>query len=141
MSVKLRQWRWSDLPVYNGFTHDERVRGWQAIWWMIDQGRLAHPTVCTICGETDLIQMHSENYYEVQPYGINQTIHMALHQRFKRPDAWRRIVDQYAVTGSEWFATLSATPVDLAADLRRVHGEGVRNVFTNEGIPSDISIR
>lgn len=83
--------------------------------------------------------MHSENYYEVQPYGINQTIHMALHQRFKRPDAWRRIVDQYAVNGDEWFAKLALEPIDLASQLRTDHGDSVADIFAHAKIRTSAS--
>lgn len=134
MSVKLRTWKWAELPVYNGFTHEERVRGWQAIWWLIETGQTAKPGTCSISGKTDRIQLHSENYYEVQPYGINQSIHMALHQRFNRPEGWRRIVDQYAITGDEWFAKLALEPVDLASRLREAHGNGISDIFTRTGI-------
>jgi hypothetical protein len=140
MTVKLRAWKWGILPVYNGFTHEERVRGWQAIWWMIDSGKLKKPTICSISGTTERVAMHSENYYEPAPYGINQSLHMALHQRFKRPDNWRRIVDQYATTGEEWFAKLMVEPVDLAGDLRRVHGDGIADIFARAPISSGIRV-
>ena len=138
MTVRLRPWKWGTLPVYNGFTHIERVRGWQAIWWMIDSGRLEKPTVCSISGTLDRVSMHSENYYEAAPYGINQNLHMALHQRFKKPDNWRRIVDQHDMTGEEWFAKLSLEPVDLASHLRQEHGEGIADVFRRAGIRAEI---
>jgi hypothetical protein len=129
MTKALRQWKWGILPTYNGFTHDERVIGWQAMWWMIDKGQLMRPTTCSISGLAARIQMHSENYYDADPLGINQSIHMALHQRFKRPDAWLRIVNRFSVTGDEWFATLSLEQVDIAADLRSRHGDGITNLL------------
>lgn len=36
---------------------------------------------------------------------------------------------EYARTGDEWFARLSTTPIDLAAQLRAQHGDEIRNVF------------
>lgn len=125
----LRTWRWKELPTYNGFTHQERVRGWQATMFLMDNGLLAKPTVCCISGRTDRIQWHSEIYYDVKPYALNQSIHLALHRRFNAPDNWRAIVRRYAVTGEEWFARLSLTPVDLAGQLRAANGPEIADIF------------
>jgi hypothetical protein len=134
--VALRTWKWGILPNYNGFTHEERVRGWQAMWWLIDTGQMAKPATCSISGRTGPIQMHSENYYDPVPYGIDPALHMALHRRFTTPDNWRRIVDQHAVTGEEWFAKLALEPVDLAGQLREEYGDGIADIFARSGIPS-----
>lgn len=134
MTPKLRPWRWGTLPVYNGFTHHERVMGWQVIWWMIDAGKLEKPTACSISGRKDRIQLHSESYYDWAPYGINQSLHMALHQRFKKPDNWLRIVDEHAKTGEEWFAKLSLEPIDLAGQLRREHGPDIVDIVKRAGL-------
>jgi len=63
---------------------------------------------------------------------------MALHQRFKKPDNWRRIVDQHATTGEEWFAKLALEPVDLAGQLRDEYGESIADVFGRAGIRVEI---
>lgn len=126
----LRQWRWPRLPVYNGFTHDERVKGWQLHWYLIDNGYLVFPTICSVSGTTESVQYHSENYYEPwNPYPVCRTLHLALHKRFSRPDDWKTIVKKYAVTGDEWFAKLKMDPIDLAAQLRLRHGDVVANIF------------
>lgn len=136
MTVRLRQWRWKELPVYNGFTHVERVRGWQVVNWMIDTGQMNRATVCCITGSRTRVGYHSENYYSWQPYPLCQSVHFALHQRFKRPDAWRRIVEQYGSDG-DWFTRLLFQPVDLAAQLRAQQGPQVANIFVRAGVPSD----
>lgn len=136
----LRKWSWGTLPVYNGFTHDERVRGWQMIMWRIDNGWATRGATCCISGDTNMPRLHSETYYSWQPYTLNHSIHMALHQRFNKPDQWRRIVDQYAVTGEEWFARLSLVPVDLAAQLRAEHGQEIANIFDRAPIPEGVVV-
>jgi hypothetical protein len=125
----LRKWHWGTLPAYNGFTHEERVRGWQLIMFLVDNGLLAKPTVCCVSGRTDRVQLHSESYYHWQPYALNQSIHLALHRRFNAPGNWRAIVRQYAVTGEEWFARLSLTPVELAGELRAKHGPEIADIL------------
>lgn len=120
--IGLRKWRWRELSPYNGFTHEERVRGWQRRMFLMDHGLLQKPKVCCISGRRDNIVLHSENYYVASPYAINQSIHLALHRRFKSPEQWRAIVGRYAVTGDEWFARLSLAPVDLAGQLRAQYG-------------------
>lgn len=136
----LRKWRWGELPAYNGFTHSERVRGWQLIMWRIDNGWAERGATCCISNSTVMPRLHSEDYYSWQPYTLNHSIHIALHQRFKRPDAWRRIVDQYSVTGTEWFAQLSFEPVDVAGELREIHGPKIADIFARVPLSDGLSI-
>jgi len=136
----LRKWSWGELPVYNGFTHVERVRGWQLIMFLIDNGWAERGATCCISGDTTTPRLHSENYYSWQPYTLSHSIHMALHQRFNKPDAWQRIVGQYAVTGDEWFAKLSLAPVDLASELRSSYGPEVADIFSRAPIPTGVTI-
>jgi hypothetical protein len=136
----LRKWPWGELPTYNGFKHVERVRGWQLIMWRIDNGWAARSNVCCISGDTKMPRLHSETYYSWEPYTLNHSIHMALHQRFNKPDAWRRIVDQYAVTGEEWFTRLSLVPVDLAGELRATHGPEIADIFARVPLPEGVTI-
>lgn len=136
----LRTWRWKELPTYNGFVHEERVRGWQVIMFLVDNGLLTKPTVCCISGRTDRIVFHSENYFTPAPYALNQSIHLALHRRFNAPDSWRAIAARYAATGEEWFARLSLTPVDLAGQLRAEHGPEISDIFGRASVAYDIAI-
>lgn len=128
-TLRLRQWRWGRLPTYNGFVHEERVRGWQLVHLLINQGVLPPPTVCSISGSRYQVAYHSEDYYGWDPYPVSRPIHLCLHSRFRDPDSWLRVVDRYARTGEEWFARLSMVPIDLAGERRRQFGEGIENVF------------
>ncbi|QFI65566.1 hypothetical protein EKH55_0692 [Sinorhizobium alkalisoli] len=65
---------------------------------------------------------------------------MALHQRFSKPDQWRRIVERYAATGEEWFARLSSVPIDLAAQLRAKFGPEIADIFARAPIPEGVTI-
>ncbi|RWX69625.1 hypothetical protein EN780_05745 [Mesorhizobium sp. M4B.F.Ca.ET.089.01.1.1] len=126
----LPEWKWPRMPVYNGFTHEERVRGWQLIHHFIDNGWLAKAKRCSISGSTENIQAHCENYYSPwSPYPVSRSIHMVLHRRFRQPNPWKRILEMYTVTGQEWFSNLSLEPIDLAAILRAKHGPGIADVF------------
>ncbi|KQQ36722.1 hypothetical protein ASG19_10000 [Rhizobium sp. Leaf306] len=131
----LRKWRWGELPTYNGFTHAERVRGWQAIHFLIDNGWAQRSNICCISGDTNMPRLHSETYYSWEPYTISHSIHMALHQRFRQPAPWRRIVDRYSVDGAEWYARLSLEPVDLAAQLRADYGPEITDLFARVPVP------
>jgi hypothetical protein len=137
----LRPWKWGTLPTYNGFTHQERVRGGQLIWWFIDNGWLSPATKCSISGSMERVQYHCENYYSPWlPIPICQPVHLALHRRFREPEAWNRVVATYRSTGNEWFCRLSMTPIDLAADLRERHGNGVMAVFSRAPIPAGVKL-
>lgn len=136
----LRRWPWGILPVYNGFTHEERVRGWQLVSWRIDNGWMPKASTCCISGSMERVQYHSEDYYGWAPYALNQQIHFALHQRFNRPKRWLEIVERYAVTGEEWFARVSLEPIDLAADLRAEHGDGITDIFTRVPLPDGVLV-
>lgn len=126
----LPDWKWPQMPAYNGFTHEERVRGWQLIHFYTENGWLAKPQRCSISGSTENLQMHCEDYYAPwSPYPVSRAIHMALHRRFREPDPWNRIVERCAVTGEEWFCTLALKQIDLAAMLRARHGAHIVDVF------------
>lgn len=140
MIKRLRKWQWGELKPYNGFSFPERVRGWQLLMFLVDNGLMPGPQACCISGRTDRLQLHSENYFDWQSYSLNQSIHLALHQRFRSPDRWRRIVDQYAVTGDEWFAQLSPVPIDLAGELRAKHGPEIADIFRRVPLPAGVEV-
>ncbi|NKL65697.1 hypothetical protein [Rhizobium leguminosarum] len=136
----LRTWRWGVTPTYNGFVFEERVRGWQLIHFLIDNGWAERGATCCISGQTTQLRLHSENYYAPEGYVLNHSIHMALHRRFNRPEIWQRIVGQYAVTGEKWFARLSLVPVDLAGQLRAEHGAQITDIFSRAPIPAGVAV-
>ena len=59
----LRRWTFSKTLPYNGFSPDERIRGWQLTMLFVDNGWLEKPTQCSIPGETGEVAYHNENYY------------------------------------------------------------------------------
>ncbi|WP_165505231.1 hypothetical protein [Rhizobium leguminosarum] len=136
----LRTWRWGVTPTYNGFVFEERVRGWQLIHFLIDNGWAERGATCCISGQTTELRLHSENYYAPEGYVLNHSIHMALHRRYKQPDAWRRIVERYAVTGGEWFAQLPLVAEDVAGQLRAKHGPQIADIFNRAPIPAGVTI-
>jgi len=139
---KLREWKWSILKPYNGFSNVERIHVWQLQSWFTDNGWWEKPTVCAISGRTDHVAWHSENYYDWphSSFPVQQGIHLALHNRFKNSKTWLGIVSQYAVKGDEWFARLSLEPIDLAAQLRAEHGPEIADLFARAPFPEGTSI-
>lgn len=136
--LKLRRWNWPELPIYNGFTHDERVRGWQLIHLMVDSGSMGKPKTCSISGSTENLQYHCEDYYSPwNAHTLSQPLHLMLHRRFRQPDPWNRIRNRYATTGAEWFSSLAMQPTDLAATLRAKHGADIAAVFQRAPFCSD----
>jgi hypothetical protein len=148
----LRQWSWPLPRWYNGFSPQERVRGWQALWWLIDKGHIPHPDICSITGqrrrepsecqgapanlagqqggETTAFAYHNENYYDpFELYPISRGAHRLLHRRFYDPKPWQALVEEHSRTGEEWFARLKPYPVDLASQLRERHGPGITDIL------------
>jgi hypothetical protein len=82
------------LKTYNGFDHDQRMRGYRWLQREYAAGRRARPTVCDACGQTEgPIEAHSESYAEpfgahIGRYGLCYRCHMAIHTRFNNRDAW-----------------------------------------------------
>lgn len=138
---KLRKWIWPPLQTYNGFTSQERVRGWQLLWLLIDLGLLPLPTKCSITGSIDRPTYHGENYYDpCSSFPVSAGVHRILHRRFRDPDPWRQLVDAHTVTGDEWFCALSLERIDLAADLRARHGPGIVDIFARALLPQGLNV-
>jgi hypothetical protein len=137
----LRKWRWPPLQPYNGFTSEERIRGWQLIWLLIDLGLQVKPTTCSMTGSNKNIGIHSENYYEPwNSFPISAGPHSILHRRFRYPQPWLRLVEQHAVTSEEWFCHLKMEPIDLAAELRAQRGREIADIFARAPLPEGITI-
>ena len=136
----LKKWTWGELKPYNGFTGTERVRGWQLVHFLADNGWATNGATCCISGQTDRIQLHLESYYHWGAYSISRSLHLALHRRFRQPDAWQRVVDQYASTGEEWYSRLSMVPVDLAGELRASCGPEITDIFARAPIPEGVVV-
>lgn len=118
------------MRPYNGFSHEERVGGWQCIWWLIAEGAMPKARKCAISGLRIDMHYHCEDYYHPwTAVALSRPIHLALHRRFTHPAAWLAIVERYSVSGSEWFALLTFQRTDIAAQLRAMSGSDVCNVY------------
>lgn len=104
--VPIPSWKWPPLKTYNGFTHKQRVKVWQAVKVAIAMGLMPHPSTrsCEICRSTQNLCYHSEDYSVVEPHVV---CHRLIHQRFKLPEAWRSHITRYHVAGA-WFTSLKA---------------------------------
>jgi hypothetical protein len=149
--LQLRQWRWPLPRWYNGFSPQERVRGWQAAWWLIDNGHIPHPDTCSITGKKGrepgeclrastnpagrrgggtAFAYHNENYYDpFELYPISPEAHRLLHRRFYDPKPWQALVEEHSRTGEEWFARLNPYPIDMASELRERLGPGITDIL------------
>lgn len=138
----LRQWTYPPVKTYNGFSSDERIRGWQVERWFVDNGWLDRPVRCSITGATKNVGFHDEDYYTPwEPIQIGRGVHMALHQRFSRPAWWNRILRENTVTGDEWFCSLSTdADIDLAGRYRAMHGDDIQDVLGRAPVPDNIPI-
>lgn len=103
-------WRWPALPSYQGFTSEERIRGWQKVWIARQLNLLPAPTKCSICLCACVGQYHSEDYsrpLEAKP--VCRRCHAILHQRFMRPEVWRALRNGQR-DREGWFSDLSVFP-------------------------------
>jgi hypothetical protein len=82
------------LKTYNGFDHNQRMKGYRWLQGEYAAGRRARPTVCDACGQDEgPIEAHSENYSSpfgdhIGRHGLCYRCHMAIHTREKNPEAW-----------------------------------------------------
>jgi hypothetical protein len=81
---------------YNGFSgrQRERAQRWLNKEW--NTGRLARPSECVACGQTEgIIQAHAEDYSDPFRAGVTDGFHLCkrchamVHARFKNQKAWR----------------------------------------------------
>ena len=108
--LPIPRWTWPHLKSYNGFSHEQRVRLWQAVKLAIEMGLMPHPSTgtCEICQTRTNLCYHSEDYSVLAPRILCQRCHRLIHQRFKTPEAWQAHVTRYYQHGA-WFTTLSLT--------------------------------
>jgi hypothetical protein len=121
------------LKTYNGFDHDQRMKGYRWLQREYAAGRRAHPTVCDACGQADgPIDAHSESYAEpfgdhIGRFGLCYRCHMAIHTRFNNPEAWEAYSTMWRSAGS---STRSART--SAGSPRRTCGTGSRTCRSNK---------
>ncbi len=117
----LVEWRWPPLRSYNGFSGELRVRVWQLQRFALDAGTLARPEVCSVCHSYSHVGFHNETYadaWNVIP--LCHACHMAVHGRFRFPEAWARFqVHQRRLGIVQWFEMLPASRINLKT--RKVH--------------------
>lgn len=135
-------WKWPMTGPYNGFTGEERIRGWQVQHFLIKVGELPNfkDLICSVCGANQRVGMHCEDYY--RPWKILpacQKCHGAIHRRYQSPHLYENMVRAYAKSGGEWFVGMDMTgSYDLARELREEFGEEIR-WFPALPIPSGIT--
>lgn len=110
-------WRYPPLGPYNGFTGEQRVRAWQLGTWLRRRGLLSVAPRCDLCDRSSRLSRHSENYADVQrAITVCGGCHLALHRRFREPEAWRHKLSTLPSIPA-WAIALSPTPIDLPAWL------------------------
>ncbi len=132
-TISLRKWNWPLTKTYNGFTPQERVRGWQVSHWLQATGQLIDPKQnacrCSICGSPKNVAYHNENYYA--PWTaklVCKSCHYLIHTRFRNGYALVALVKRAARRAeATWVLSLSNQKIDLAGKLRAENGEDVRN--------------
>jgi hypothetical protein len=117
--ARLAEWRWPPLRSYNGFSGKLRVRVWQLQRFALDAGTLAQPEVCSVCHSRSHVGFHNETYadaWNVIP--LCHACHMAVHGRFRHPEAWARFQARHHRPRKEqWFDELRATPINISGWL------------------------
>ncbi|MEA5114996.1 MAG: hypothetical protein VB050_13315 [Geobacteraceae bacterium] len=126
--LSVKRWGGSKLLTYNGFTHEQRVRKWQALDLAIRMGleKPAEEFPCSVCGAepSPSIAYHSEDYGSMLGhYPVCRSCHMKIHNRFKNPERWRQFVA--ASRGEEkWFGEIgcidgNTTPTTLTTSVTK----------------------
>lgn len=128
---RLRKWRWPPTGPYNGFSSEERIRGWQVSWWLRERGHLPpfKALTCSICRAGNFVNVHLEDYFDPYQGGIALCghCHRALHRRFKNPDGWRNVLLRNGCDLEVWAERLTpAEDADLATFQVGEYGEIVR---------------
>ncbi len=123
------------LKDYNGYTGDERIRAWQFGWWCDAMGIKEKATRCDICGSTQGVQYHSEDYYSIfSAPSVCKGCHYVLHRRFREPRMWYAFVEKHMRNRSgptPWFAYLTAEEIDFASYVRGRFGDGARDLLNS----------
>lgn len=128
---RLCKWRWPLTGPYNGFSSEERIRGWQCQHWLRDRGHLPPfgSLTCSVCGIGHRVNVHLEDCFDPHHGGIPICghCHRALHRRFKNPDGWRNVLLRNGRDLEVWAERLTpAEDTDLATPQVEQHGEIVR---------------
>lgn len=93
---------------YNGFSPSQRRAGMKALNEALEDGRIARPTRCSMCGvgAPVPIAFHNEHYDQpLTAYPVCGKCHYAIHIRFRRPLYWERYISVLNKHG--WFQALA----------------------------------
>ena len=117
--AKLREWRWPRMRPYNGFSHEQRVLTWQIGWLLREVGAFKLAVACDICGTTNRLGYHSEDYTDLERSPtMCSACHAVIHQRFGKPSQWREVLGRAtSVKKDHWTWLLSVGSFDLAGWL------------------------
>lgn len=82
--LPLPEWRWKELKPYNGFLHEERVKGWQASKLAVKMKLIpdANDLKCEICEAQHPVNLsyHSEDYSKLAHHVVCKSCHFKIHQ-------------------------------------------------------------
>lgn len=108
------------LTWYNGWNPQERRATVPIQLEAFRSGKIARPTVCTICNfdkpkRPSQIVLHNERYDQpLVGFGVCRRCHDALHRRFERPSRWLRLLNRFASPDC-WARKLSLDPASQHA--------------------------
>ena len=81
------------MKTYNGFSSEQRAKS--LVWFkkQVAEGKRVKHTVCEVCGQTNHIQDHDEDYSEpfgdhIGKYGLCYFCHQVVHLRDRFPKGW-----------------------------------------------------
>lgn len=77
-------WKWKELKPYNGFSHEKRVKGWQASKLAVQMGLVpdAQSLKCEACGAKSPTPLayHSEDYSKLAHHVVCKSCHFQIHK-------------------------------------------------------------
>jgi hypothetical protein len=110
---------------YNGWSPQERLATPPIQREAVNDGRLARPTHCSICGSGHQVWFHNERYDRpLAVYPVCRTCHRILHERFELPDAWLALVSKHGGRAA-WFERLSLNPASQRRPFHETYPAGI----------------
>lgn len=138
-SPSLRQWRWGLTRWYNGFSPQERIRGWQVSHWLQAIDYLPRPKQCEVCGGQSGVSYHNENYYTPWlPYSLCKSCHYVIHNRHRLPEKLPALLRQHGAGRGGWLRHVLAGDFEnLAAEVRA--REGTQRAYIENHLPDNLN--
>ncbi len=113
------------MDFYNGWSPEERRATLPLQHAALREGRMARPTICSICASGTSVWLHDEDYGQpLSAYPVCRTCHGVLHGRFDNPAAWQVLVARYGGAG-QWFNRLSLDPACRYRPFRETYPDGL----------------